>query len=65
MNRDLNCVLSLESKQTGPFNPVAPFEIRRDRSQWDNQDLCRGNPHKMGSENPWPRPITTAVYSKS
>jgi len=34
-------------------------------SQSDNQDLCGGNPQKMGPENPCPRPITSAIYAKS
>jgi hypothetical protein len=55
----------LESNQTGPFHPVAPFEIRRLRSQWDNQGLCKGTPQKVESENPWHRPIISSVYATS
>jgi hypothetical protein len=41
------------------------FKIRMHNSESDNQDLCGGNPRKMGSENPQSRPITSAIYSKS
>jgi len=30
---------------------MAVFKIRMHKSQSDNQDLCKGNPDKMGSEN--------------
>jgi len=33
------------------INSMAAFEIRRHKFQWDNQDLCKGNPHKMGPKN--------------
>ena len=30
---------------------MAVFKTRRHSPQCDNQDLCRGNPHKTGSEH--------------
>ncbi len=48
-----------------PLTPMAVFEIRRYKSQSDNQDLYIGDPHEVGSENLWPRPITRSIYSKS
>jgi len=47
------------------LTPLAVFEMRRYTSQSDNQDLYRGDHHSVGSENPWPRPITRSIYSKS
>ena len=41
------------------------FKIRMHKYQSDNQDLCGGNPQKMGSENPWPRPSTLTLYPET
>ena len=35
------------------------------KPQSDNQGLYISDPYKGGSENPWPRPITRSIYSKS
>jgi len=36
---------------SSPIKVEDEFKIRRYKSQSDNQDLCGGNPHKMGPEN--------------
>ena len=41
------------------------FKIRMHKYQSDNQDLCGGNPQKMGTENPWPRPSTLTLYPET
>ena len=48
------------------IDPMASFEeIMRHMPQLDTQDRERDNPHRTGSENPWPKPITLTLYPET
>ncbi len=56
----------------GQTSPLKLINLVLDRSlngiirlRRTSPDRCIDNLHRVGPENPWPRPITSIVYAKS